>query len=317
MHTPASSQTCIATANATLSTSNSVNVGGSIDTDYGANCAAIYRVSTNGTSPTTTGLIAGCAGKKFIDTGLAGDGSTAPTTNTTDLIPTSAALPGCNIMADYLTGPDAPNCSPDATNQENRETFGSPGGINDGVWTKLNFGSATAAFNAGTISITTDTTASVNLEGLAETTALPGTPFTYEVYVNSMAMTQFGGCFVGLRESSTGKMSTIGIANNALINGGTSIGLVMQAHNWTSFTAQASLAFLPNRNDGYYFRIQDTGTNIITSFSPTGDGVNYQQLASTPVSTAFTTAPNQFIIGAGSATTAGKCSFDFSPRRTQ
>ena len=55
----------------------------------------IYRTATNGTAPTTTGLI-GNSGTltSFTDTGLAGDSSTAPTTNTTGGITSNGGVTG-------------------------------------------------------------------------------------------------------------------------------------------------------------------------------------------------------------------------------
>lgn len=51
----------------------------------------VYRV-TSGTTPSSTGLIGTTAGRTFVDTGLAGDSSTAPTTNTTGTFGTGASV---------------------------------------------------------------------------------------------------------------------------------------------------------------------------------------------------------------------------------
>lgn len=315
MHTAASSQTCIATANATLTSSNSVNVSGYIDTDYGANCAAIYRVSTNGTSPTTTGLIAGCADKTFIDTGLAGDSTTAPTTNTTDLIPNSASLPGCNIIADYIDGPDAPPCSPNALDGELRNTFGAPGDVNNPRWTKsANFGSATATWTAGYITLTTDT--SGDAEYLILNAALPSTPFLVHAFVSNISIASDGthtaDCFIGLRESSTGKMLTWGPSlNNAQGSTAANGGYLWDVKTWTSDTASASSKFTPYQGTTGYFKFSDTGTNILSLATNTGDAANYSQFDTRAVTTPFTTAPNQLIIGGYGGTAVANCSFDF------
>lgn len=45
----------------------------------------VYRVATNGTAPTTTGLIGTTTSTTFDDTGLAGDSATAPTINTSGI----------------------------------------------------------------------------------------------------------------------------------------------------------------------------------------------------------------------------------------
>jgi hypothetical protein len=85
-HTPASSAATTTTANATLTSANSVLVTWS--PVPGAVSYNIYRTAAGGT-PSTTGKIgsvpalAGTTLYSFTDTGLAGDSSTAPTTNTT------------------------------------------------------------------------------------------------------------------------------------------------------------------------------------------------------------------------------------------
>jgi hypothetical protein len=81
-HTAASAAVTVTTANATLSATNYINlvwqpVVGAVSYD-------VYRTATNGTAPTTTGLIGNTVSAQgFQDTGLAGDSSTAPTTNNT------------------------------------------------------------------------------------------------------------------------------------------------------------------------------------------------------------------------------------------
>lgn len=80
-HTAASAAGSIGTANATLSATNYVRldwqpVPGAVSYD-------VYRTTASGTSPTTTGLIASTAATTLNDTGVAGDSSTAPITNTT------------------------------------------------------------------------------------------------------------------------------------------------------------------------------------------------------------------------------------------
>lgn len=83
--TAASSTASIATANATLSGSNYVVV--TWTTVVGAVNYDVYRVSTNGTSPVTTGKIAtvtnnhNTASNFYNDIGAAGDGNAAPTTS--------------------------------------------------------------------------------------------------------------------------------------------------------------------------------------------------------------------------------------------
>jgi len=82
--TAASSAGTTTTANATLTSVNSVKV--TWNSVVGAASYKIYRTAAGGT-PSTTGLIGTLAAtsgtQTFTDTGLAGDSSTAPTVNTT------------------------------------------------------------------------------------------------------------------------------------------------------------------------------------------------------------------------------------------
>jgi hypothetical protein len=82
--------TTISTANATLTTSNFVTITGTAIP--GIRSYKLYRTATNGTAPTTTGLIAtttqpGSSGIFFTDKGtVAGGGEVPPTVNTTGTI---------------------------------------------------------------------------------------------------------------------------------------------------------------------------------------------------------------------------------------
>jgi hypothetical protein len=62
----------------------------------------IYR-TTAGTSPSSTGKIGSTISRTFLDTGLAGDSTTAPTTNTTGIITGQIAESGGFSSADGLT----------------------------------------------------------------------------------------------------------------------------------------------------------------------------------------------------------------------
>jgi hypothetical protein len=79
--TTASQVVTVTTANATLSGSNFIELTW-VELD-GATSYNVYRTATNGTSPTTTGLIGNTSSLSFNDTGLAGDSSSVPTENTT------------------------------------------------------------------------------------------------------------------------------------------------------------------------------------------------------------------------------------------
>jgi hypothetical protein len=92
-HTAASAAGTTTTANATLTAANAVLV--TWDVVPGAQSYNVYRTAAGGTSPTTTGLIGNVINAtSLLDTGLAGDSSTAPTTNTTGGIVASGGVTG-------------------------------------------------------------------------------------------------------------------------------------------------------------------------------------------------------------------------------
>ena len=81
----ASQATTVTTANATLNGTNYNQINWQAVPN--ASSYRIYRTATNGVSPITTGLIGTTTDPTvtFNDTGLAGDASTAPTTNTSGI----------------------------------------------------------------------------------------------------------------------------------------------------------------------------------------------------------------------------------------
>src|SRR5579864_4902868 len=76
-------------------------------------------------------------------------------------------------------------------------SFGAPADINSPFWAWVNQGSATASWSNGALILTSDTTASNNLEMLVESTALPSTPYTFIAYVDLMGPVPAGGCSLG------------------------------------------------------------------------------------------------------------------------
>lgn len=314
-HTPASSGATIATANATLTSSNYVDL--STYWVYGVRCVNIYRTAAGGT-PSTTGLIANCVSKEFRDTGQSGDSTTAPTTNTTQLFSTPQPLPGCATSIGQAMGVDAPPCTPNTFDDEFQWGNGTflPGDVNDPLWAWVNQGSATATMTNGAMILAADTTASNSLRMLANSLTLPGTPYTFTAFVDLTSLSAAGGCTLGLRESSTGKIATTFLFNN-VGTGVTQPQMYIAAYNWTSATANSSVILYSGVSPAYYLRIQNDGTNIKFSYSPPTDGINYYQIASETIVSAFTTAPNQLILGTNSAaTTAPVCTWDYV-RRTQ
>lgn len=322
-HSALSGTTTIGTGNANLTTSNFINLSAYADTLYGYRFYKVCRTASAGT-PSTTGVILSGAWKKVADTGLAGDGTncaTAYSANTTQLDThcLASSLPtGINVMPGTPCGVDAPPTSPVAANDE--FTYGDgthqPGGVNYTDWT-WGATSATSLLTNGELTITTGTTTTTNY--LISATALPATPYTFIVQMNELIFSSNSSgshCYLGLRESATGKMSDISLGNNQ--GSGTTAGsggTYWAVLNWTNDSTFSAPFFQPYQPNQAYLQIQNDGTNLKYSFS--NDGVSYKQFYSQTIVTPFTTAPNQLIIGGvGGAGVPVTCTYDYI-RRTQ
>lgn len=286
-HTPASSTATIATANATLSSTNFVKL--TIPPQYGAPCFDIYRTAAGGT-PSTTGKIASCVGASYDDIGAAGDSSTAPTTDTTLLLANPQPLPGCAIAVGGPAGPDGLPCTPNAADDEFQEaTFTLLAGARTGGWVWANQGSATASVANGWLLLSTPSNAGDSARLLVQSITATA-PYTFEAKCaapNTHANFTVAGMV--LRESATGKMVSLGESSNsssfASFTG-------VKSSVWTSFTnPSADEATHQQSMMVLYFKMQVSGGNHIESYST--DGINFFQLSSTALTTDFTTAPDQ------------------------
>ena len=281
--TAASGQTCTTTANGTLSSSNSVTLSAYGDTLYGPRCYDIYRVSTNGTSPTTTGKIASCVWKKFVDTGLAGDSSTAPTTNNTQLWPNPRPQPGCNIAFGQLADVDAPPCSPNSFDDEFSDTFGIAD-TNDPLAIWVNQNGSTANLTNGYLEINKPNTAGDNLSCIVW--PVPGsTPWAFTTYLYNNTIQADGASNQGfaLYEQATGKLIVMGP------HGSSVQWQINKFTNTTTFSASYLSGNMVN-SDGMYYEISDDGTNL--KWFTSNVGWTYEQQTSQLVNNFFTTAPS-------------------------
>ena len=106
-HTAASSAGSTSTGNATLtSVNNNVITWQPVP---GAYIYDVYRTAV-GTAPTTTGLIGSTQGRTFTDTGVAGDSTTAPTTNNTGSIGGGAGVsPQFSVTPNYIATENGAN----------------------------------------------------------------------------------------------------------------------------------------------------------------------------------------------------------------
>ena len=290
-HSAASSTTAIATGNATLSGSNSINIKTYADTLYGYRCYNIYRTASAGT-PSSTGKIASCVWKQFIDTGLAGDGATAPNTNTTvlDANGLTAPLPGCNKMPAAPWGIDGPPCSPNAMDDE--FTWGGtflPGDTNDPQWTWLHQGTATATLTNGMLSLSSATTAADSLSCLIQ--PLPSAPYKFVELGYDTTRLDIGNRRVagfGFYESGTGKLE--------LIHQNSQFDLMVT--KWTSTTvvsANQLTGQLGSSSAPMTLQVSRDGSNNI-SFAHSQDGIVFATDVTVAVNNFFTTAPDNVAI---------------------
>ena len=153
------------TANATLSSVNSLTV--TWDPVSGATGYQVYRTAAGGT-PSSTGLIGTTDGDTFTftDTGIAGDSSTPPTTNTTGALSLS--------RIDDTSGNTAINISPTASavnyvKVTNAATAGAPAIAADGSDT--NVGLDIAGKGTGVVGIANTLTTGVTATVAGQATA--------------------------------------------------------------------------------------------------------------------------------------------------
>jgi len=317
-HSKFSAIGCTNSGNAILTNANNNLVSGYADTLYGYRGYKICRTTGGGSQGILTSNL--IIGKQMVDNGLSGDSTNCASVyaaNNTILCEHEAALPLGNIPPNGIIGVDAPPFTPTIFDDENSPTFGAPGDVNNSFWFWQNQGTATASWSNGTIVMTSDTTASSNLEILTEANPLPPAPYTFTIFSTVLPVNTAGGCVMGFRESSTGKLVGLLIYQQNSLNNSTGGGSTIYSFNATAFNALTQINFEAFKSDGYYLRLQNTGSTLNFLWSPEGDGIQFKLLASEVVTAGFTIAPNQFFIGVNSnATTGASCTFDFE-RRTQ
>lgn len=281
----------VATGNATLTSTNSITLSAYADTLYGYRCYNIYRTSSSGT-PSTTGLIANCVGKKFIDSGLAGDSTTGPSTNTTVLYPNIGdPTNACNVVPSAPHGIDGPPCAPKANNDEMTATFGAPGDTNDGFWTRVNGASTTYTWTNGMLTISQASGVGSDTLVCVFRPITVSAPYTFVAsWYDNFSPSVRGMSFLAFRESATGKIVSVG----RFVAAATSSGDIVVG-KWTSATVNSSFPITGNPTSApnpFYGQIQNNGTNTIYSWS--ADGVTYTTALSEAKNAFFTTAPDQY-----------------------
>lgn len=312
-HTQASPVCTVSTANGTLSSSNSVTLSGYQLGSNGTSvkCWKIYRVSTNGTSPTTTGLIASCVNTNFTDTGLAGDSSTAPNTNTTVLIANPQLLPGCPIAFGGVAGTvDAPNCITNALDDDFNwvPSVGNIADVNNTQWTLVPAANGVTLTLSGGMLQMQDGSHGGSDSMKCIMQPVPAAPYAYAAWMDANAQQPnteiaFGG--IGWTDGTKfAAMQGELDANNT-----TNTQRLVLSH-YTSNTAETgvnttSLASFPN--NGYYFALKNDGANLKYYTSP--DGVFYV-LQGTEAIGAFIT-PTKIGVCIDSLTGTNQFGFDY------
>jgi hypothetical protein len=293
----ASVQGCTTTGNATLTSVNSNLLTAYADTLYAYRNLSVYRV----TGGATQGLIAAGVGKKFTDTGLAGDGSTPTAINTTALDQHclgSANPVGINVIPGAPCGVDAPPTSPNALDDEMGASFGAPGDVNNTVWTWVTQGSCTASWTSGLISISCPTDAGAAYHCLMQTA--PGTPYTFKglsYWTNIPTANETGIVIAGVafRESSTGKTIIFGAYSQntnhpaeVAVSRYTGTGV---SGGPTTLSSQLPVGIAGTGISGNTYSIQNTGANTVYTYS--SEGVVFPTVISEAKNTFFTTGPDQ------------------------
>lgn len=307
-HTGTSATATVTNANATLS-SSPITLSGYGDTLYGPRCYNVYR-TVGGPSQ---GKVGTCVGKKWVDTGGAGDGTTATNTNTTqlDALGLTSPLPGCNKIPGAPYGIDGTPCTPNAMDNEFTATSGISD-ANDPEFSWLNQNSATATLTGGMVSLSSPTRGADNLNCIIE--AAPGTPYTFVTVMYPNVQPAAGSANfqpgIAFYESATGKIETWGTQSQSTAT------YKFLLTEWTNTSTQNGT--YPTQNsvpaNPVYLKIQNTGTNLVFSSSP--DGIIYITQLTQPVATFFTTGPNNIGLCIDNNTGASAADFDYL-RRTQ
>lgn len=303
-HTSTSATATVTNANATLS-SSPITLSGYGDTLYGPRCYNVYR-TVGGPSQ---GKVATCVGKKWIDTGGAGDGTTATNTNTTqlDALGLTSPLPGCNKIPGAPYGIDGTPCTPNALDDEFTWTSGVPGDSNTPQWIQINKGAATFTMTGGMLSLSNSAAVDA-LNCVFQST--PSTPYTF------VALTYYSATLLGnstanmaFRESATGKIVAVG----PQLQNGSSLRFVIG--KWTSATVNSTFSSGPGATPNpVYLRLSNDGTT--TTYSWSSDGIVYSTLLSEAKGTFFTTGPDQVGVCLEAPAGTGVADYDYF-RRTQ
>jgi hypothetical protein len=133
----------------------------------------------------------------------------------------------------------------------------------------VNQGGATVTTTNGGIFLLGPAGAGVNLRCRVKTA--PSTPYTITALIIPHLMAvNFMGCGLLFRDSASGKMASIALANTAA-------GWTVDVNKWTdatTFSAQYVSGVLQTMLSPLFLRIADNGTNRISSLS--NDGINWR-----------------------------------------
>jgi hypothetical protein len=162
-----------------------------------------------------------------------------------------------------------------------------------GTWTQVNFGTSTVDQNSGGIYINPTPSASTSLRILA--LPIPSTPYTLTARIRFASNKVGGGhTLLGWRQSSSGKLVTIGVGTDNTA-GGAFYGFTKWT-NPTLWSANYTVSYHTGAGQNVqYLRITDSGANLSVFISL--DGFHWQQFGATQTRTEFmlSTGPDQYI----------------------
>jgi hypothetical protein len=165
------------------------------------------------------------------------------------------------------------------------------------TWTGVNQGTSTIADSAGSLIINGVSEVGFQLRMYSTSLASPGFAeacFTVNT-PTAQGASQFAHAFIGFRESSSSKVFVSALLLDAVSNGLTGYMVMEYFSNNTTRTAFSATNISGDPNGPLFLRARRDATTVYSDFSR--DGQNWVNFGSVATSTAFTTAPDQIVIG--------------------
>jgi hypothetical protein len=265
-------------------------------------CSFIFRYVDS-----STGTEYNCKAGVWNSVGGGGGGGSGTVSSST--IGFTAIYTAATTVGGYLAaGPDVPPASANAMDDEFN------GSSLDAKWTGANLGSSTVTEASGLITLNTFTTNAAFLLK-SYTQAVPGaTPWTMTMKMNLQGNNDSCNKWAGLvlTDNTRYELFGVGIPNNGVW---TLLWETMTTASASPTTTGLKTSLIPI-GGWYYLRWQNTGTQLIASFSI--DGVNFLAVNTENISGGFLGTLTK--VGWGADASATTCTQTFSVdwfRRTQ